>query len=409
MYTVRDPFQTTTCHRIEGSMTLFFPPNAAVSTLLRSARLSALRAVAAGMEDGSLNISHDGIRSLIFLDSSHKLDAILPPDEVVAEPEVVKGGGNGNGSGGFIALGVTVSVLLLAACAVGFVLYRRAPFQLRVKRKAASPRRRSRRESTEEEEGKLIRASPDVSAVMPSKKERRKRKGKKSRSRGRPSGGDSADTDVKSADGTTDQSEHDGEPSDREEDAATASEDEGQASHNSADESSSSDDSSSSSSDEEVGGGAPIGSDSSSDEDDDFASSNVLYSTFELSLKEEARKAREKKLERRRARIRRRLRRHNRNINRNVVMTGGGEEESVATGVSAGVHSVSSSATDMVRNSAGGTRRDDASVMTGVSAATEMVRNTSGPRARAKLVDDASAVTGVSTATEKAGNVVPKY
>ena len=397
MYTVRDPFQTTTCHRIEGSMTLFFPPNAAVSTLLRSARLSALRAVAAGMEDGSLNVSHDGIRSLIFLDSSHKFDAILPPDEVVAEPEVVKGGGNGNGSGGFIALGVTVSVLLLAACAVGFVLYRRAPFQLRVKRKAASPRRRSRRESTEEEEGKLIRA------VMPSKKERRKRKGKKSRSRGRPSGGDSADTDVKSADGTTDQSEHDGEPSDREEDAATASEDEGQASQ--------SDDSSSSSSDEEVGGGAPIGSDSSSDEDDDFdaSASNVLYSTFELSLKEEARKAREKKLERRRARIHRRLRRHNRNINRNVVMTGGGEEESVATGVSAGVHSVSSSATDMVRNSAGGTRRDDASVMTGVSAATEMVRNTSGPRARAKLVDDASAVTGVSTATEKAGNVVPKY
>jgi len=90
-------------------------------------------------------------------------------------------------------------------------------------------------------------------------------------------------------------------------------------------------------------------------------------------------------------------------------MTGGGKEESVATGVSAGVHSVSSSATDMVRNSAGGTRRDDASVMTGVSAATEMVRNTSGPRARAKLGDDASAVTGVSAATEKAGNVVPRY
>jgi len=372
VYTVRDPFQTTTCHRIEGSMTLFFPPNAAVSTLLRSARLSALRAVAAGMEDGSLNGSHDGIRSLIFLDSSHRLDAILPPDEVAAEPEVVERGG-GNGKGGFIAMGVTVSFLLLAACVGGFVLYRRAPFRLRVKRKAASPRRRRGRR--DEEEGK-----PITEVVKPSKKERRKRK---TRSRGRPSSWNGADADVGSADGTASRvsthSEHDGESSTHEEDAVTASEDEGQAS-SSADESSSS--SSSSSEDEQVGGGAPDGSDSSSsDEDDDFdASSNVLYSTFESSLKEEARKARERKEERRRARIRRRLKRHNRKMNRNVVTTGGGEGESVATGASAGVHSASSAATDMVRNIAG-------------------VAGT----------DDASAVTGVSAATEKAGNVVPRY
>ena len=378
-------------------MTLFFPPNAAVSSLLRSARLSALRAVAAGMEDGSLNGSHDGIRSLIFLDSSHKLDAILPPDKVVqAEPEVR------GGNGGTIALGVLVPILLLTACAVGFVLYRHAPALLRIKRIAASPRAR-RRQSPDGEE--LI-----TEVVKPSKKERRRKSksSKKGRSRGRPSRRSGAGSDLESADGTASrtQSDDDGESS-VQEDAAAASEDEGKAS-NSADESSSS--SSSSDSSEDEADGAPDGSDSSSSDEDDFdASANVLYSTFESSLKEETRKAREKKLERRRARIRRRLKRHNKKINRNVVMTGG-EDGSVATGIT-GVHSVSSSATDMVRNGAGGgVTRDDASVMTGISAATEMVRNTSSvPRGRANLGDDASAVTGVSAATARAGNVVPKY
>merc|ERR1719145_8539 len=79
--------QTTSCHRMEGALTLYFPPNADVSSHLPSATLSALQTIAINMMDGTLAASHPDV-GVLFLEDSYGLAPVLPEGTVAPERTV---------------------------------------------------------------------------------------------------------------------------------------------------------------------------------------------------------------------------------------------------------------------------------------------------------------------------------
>ncbi|KAL7536381.1 hypothetical protein ACHAWF_005448 [Thalassiosira exigua] len=114
------------CHVVEGALTLHFPPNYSINTLIQGAQLSTLNAIRDGMFDGSLleDVGHPAILKLTLLEGSYSLAPILPKDpskdEVVAIQEEPKKGG----SAGLIA-GVVVTLLVLCCCGGGLFVVRR--------------------------------------------------------------------------------------------------------------------------------------------------------------------------------------------------------------------------------------------------------------------------------------------
>jgi len=114
-----DPDQTTSCHRMEGALTLYFPPNVDVSSHLSSATLLALRAITDVMEDGTLADSHPDVRRVLFLEESHDLAPVLPV--VAAAPRRSTGGGYNVGAVIASAVG---AVLVLMGCGLGCLLYK---------------------------------------------------------------------------------------------------------------------------------------------------------------------------------------------------------------------------------------------------------------------------------------------
>eukprot|EP01082_Thalassiosira_pseudonana_P014214 g12971.t1 g12971 contig7:574704-576584(-) len=120
-YASQVPLQTTQCHKIEGALTLFFPPNYSYSTLLSAATLTTLRAIQDGMESGKLaKLGHPAILYLLFLESSYSLKPILPGSGDKAVPMSVEKGG----SGGLVA-GIVIPLLLVLCCAGGFFVRKR--------------------------------------------------------------------------------------------------------------------------------------------------------------------------------------------------------------------------------------------------------------------------------------------
>eukprot|EP00584_Thalassiosira_punctigera_P008691 CAMPEP_0172540034 /NCGR_PEP_ID=MMETSP1067-20121228/11115_1 /TAXON_ID=265564 ORGANISM="Thalassiosira punctigera, Strain Tpunct2005C2" /NCGR_SAMPLE_ID=MMETSP1067 /ASSEMBLY_ACC=CAM_ASM_000444 /LENGTH=908 /DNA_ID=CAMNT_0013325809 /DNA_START=119 /DNA_END=2846 /DNA_ORIENTATION=- len=128
-----DPHQAAQCHRIEGGLTLYFPPNSSVhSSILSSATLTTLRAIERGMSDGVLKSSHPSIRKLHFLESSYGLQPVDYPEGGVpsqGEPGSSNGSGEGDPQGGSanlgLILGIVVPLVVLCCCCLGFGLYRR--------------------------------------------------------------------------------------------------------------------------------------------------------------------------------------------------------------------------------------------------------------------------------------------
>jgi len=114
-------YPNTKCHVMEGALTLYFPPNYSISTLVQGAQLTTLNSIRESMANGDLaKISHPAILNLKLLDSSYSLRPIIPPGMQILEDEGDKGGG----SGGLVA-GILIPLLLLCCCGCCFFRWRR--------------------------------------------------------------------------------------------------------------------------------------------------------------------------------------------------------------------------------------------------------------------------------------------
>jgi hypothetical protein len=117
---------------MEGSVTLFFPPNYSYSTLLSSATLSTLTAIKAGMESDELenlvNKPDTKQIELLFLDASFSLKPLLPGQEGAGSVSEARGfpDADGGRSGTGLIVGMVFLVLILTAliCA-GLLFYKR--------------------------------------------------------------------------------------------------------------------------------------------------------------------------------------------------------------------------------------------------------------------------------------------
>jgi len=110
------------CHRMEGALTLYFPPNSPIhSSTLSSTTLTMLRAIEGGMNDGSLLLSHPDIRKLHFAAKESYSDF----------PELGRGGASDSNGGVMVGndpdgsnlgliLGIAIPLLLVCCCCLGF-------------------------------------------------------------------------------------------------------------------------------------------------------------------------------------------------------------------------------------------------------------------------------------------------
>ena len=84
---------------MEGSLTLSFPPNYSIHTLVGGAQLTTLNTLREGMAYGNLaRMSHEAILKLKLLDGSYSLRPIIPPELELKEedPHNSDGGGRGD-------------------------------------------------------------------------------------------------------------------------------------------------------------------------------------------------------------------------------------------------------------------------------------------------------------------------
>ncbi|KAL7462402.1 hypothetical protein ACHAXS_002779, partial [Conticribra weissflogii] len=115
------------CHVVDGSVTLYFPPNRPASTLLSATTLTTLRSIQDGMNSQALaKMSHPAILQLTFLESSYTLVPSIPASWGMNEANEVIKTRNNNANAGAIAAGVLIPLLLFCCCAAGgFVWWRR--------------------------------------------------------------------------------------------------------------------------------------------------------------------------------------------------------------------------------------------------------------------------------------------
>jgi len=321
---ISNPQVTTQhCHRVEGALTLYFPPNYSLSTLLSSTALATLRAIEGGMNDGSLRLAHDDIRKLHFLSSSYDLHptVLLPNDDAES---VLEDGSSEGGNIGLI-LGIIIPLLLLGCCCcccgIGLFLWKR------------------RRDNKPEDDESSVGSDDIVNAKRIIRREER-RSSRNDDVAGRRRGGlddydEEEDTDTDDDQGTTssDDSYNDDTTSTNRSGASQRSK-------------TSNDDNSDSSN-------SNNSRDSEEEETNVFPAYNPLDPIFENQRREKEKK---RKLRKRHARIRRRWER----MNDDASNSGGGggttEEDdgssvvTGATGATGGVHSLSSQATARVKN-----------------------------------------------------------
>mmetsp|Transcript_9307 Transcript_9307/g.19581 ORF Transcript_9307/g.19581 Transcript_9307/m.19581 type:complete len:795 (-) Transcript_9307:130-2514(-) len=115
------------CHVVDGSVTIYFPPNRPASTLLSATTLTTLRSIQDGMNSQALaKMSHPAILQLTFLESSYTLVPVIPASWGLTENNQVVKSRNANANAGAIAAGVLIPLLLFCCCAAGgFVWWRR--------------------------------------------------------------------------------------------------------------------------------------------------------------------------------------------------------------------------------------------------------------------------------------------
>lgn len=113
-YTPQDPLLTFQCHRIEGAVTLYFPPNYSYTALLPSITVQTLNAIKEGMENGSLLSSHESVLSLKFLENSYTLSPIVPGESSNSGASTQKSASGGKGG---LAAGLVFMFLFLGLLA----------------------------------------------------------------------------------------------------------------------------------------------------------------------------------------------------------------------------------------------------------------------------------------------------
>ena len=126
-YTPTNPLLPYQCHVMEGSVTLYFPPNYSYPTQLTAANLQILRAIKEGMENDELLTSHENILSLLFLDKSYGLEPVYPGQEVgVLDPTKgntpSKDGGKSNTG---LIVGMVFLILIILALTSGGLYYKK--------------------------------------------------------------------------------------------------------------------------------------------------------------------------------------------------------------------------------------------------------------------------------------------
>jgi len=115
---------TVQCHRMEGALTLYFPPNSSVhSSTLSSTTLTMLRAIEEGMNDGSLQLSHPDIRKLHFAKDSYS-DFPNVGGGGASDSNGVMEGNDPQGSNVGLILGLVIPLLVLCCCCLGFGLWK---------------------------------------------------------------------------------------------------------------------------------------------------------------------------------------------------------------------------------------------------------------------------------------------
>jgi len=105
------------CHTMEGALTLYFPPNYSIHTLVQGAHLTTLNTLRQSMADGSIakRSNHPGIVKLKFLESSYSLSYSIPPGlEVMDDTDGGKEPQKAN-VGGLVA-GILIPLFLLLVC-----------------------------------------------------------------------------------------------------------------------------------------------------------------------------------------------------------------------------------------------------------------------------------------------------
>jgi len=175
------------CHTMEGALTLYFPPNYSIRTLVQGAHLTTLNTLREGMAYGSLTkrSNHPDIVKLKFLDSSYSLSPIIPPGlevmdntaDGVKEPDMANVGG--------LVAGILIPLLLLLVCCFcGFCFLglKRRGGTLNDLLAMVDPQNRSQRSPLSSDDGDA-EDSPHKPKppLKKKKKEKKRRKGKSSK------------------------------------------------------------------------------------------------------------------------------------------------------------------------------------------------------------------------------------
>mmetsp|Transcript_42512 Transcript_42512/g.89247 ORF Transcript_42512/g.89247 Transcript_42512/m.89247 type:complete len:912 (+) Transcript_42512:46-2781(+) len=188
------------CYTMEGSLTLYFPPNYSIRTLVQGAHLKTLNALRDDMSQGLLvsRVDHPGILKLNFLDSSYSLSPIIPSElEPEAEPQNNVGiqEEEGKSNVGVLVAAILIPLLLLCCCGFCFWRWKRGGGSLNdiadlmAPPKKKSGNRSSTHDSDNDDEDSLGKHKQERKKKKKKKKQRKAKGSKKSRKSDRSSVG----------------------------------------------------------------------------------------------------------------------------------------------------------------------------------------------------------------------------